>query len=580
MKTQASSVETAVELPELPSQPGSLRVKDLAAESFGPTPELPVEGGTGTPNESSPPKNARLFTSQNVELSTVRKCFAFSALSIIMFITILDGSIVATSNTAQARALNGGNLTVWIASAYLLAYTAVVCIFARLSDIFGLGAALSRTMIQLITFRSLQGLASGGLVIICQIFPADLVSLRERGKYQVYQISFGIFSFSAHSVQYNHLCLIQGIFEVLAVVANAVGPVLGGAFAGAGAWRWCYYLMLPLAALAWGLSFMTLPNVQMGGSWQKYEFFVEDFEEVMWNLAHGVLGLNWGGVVYPWKSAAVLAPLILGITGFAGFLLWEGAQAKVPIVPPRIFRMQSVTPIIFSNFFTSGFSYFLVLFYIPQYLQVSKGFSALKAGTFLLILLVPITCSVFVCGLVVAKTGKYKALVVAGFGIYTVAFGLFSTLRETTSNALVGIFLVISGSALGATLQTSMVALQAAVPSTEISTVSGARIFLRSLGGVMGVAVGSTIINNAVAQVGLGETLTREIVNSPDLINVPGSLSPATVLALQAAYHKAFRTLFLICVGLAGSATLGWVFFVPPQDLDQRQKDHQKELEG
>ncbi|KAM0754902.1 MFS general substrate transporter [Meredithblackwellia eburnea MCA 4105] len=557
-----------IELPQLSKAASILPFNDTTAEGLAPSadPEAAVT------SDLTPPKNARLFTSQTVQLSTARICLAFSALSIIMFITILDGSIVATSNTAQSRALNGGNLTVWIASAYLLSSTAMVSVFARLSDIFGrkllllillveffcasLGAGLSRTMPQLITFRSLQGLASGGLVIICQVFPSDLVSLRDRGKY-------------------------QGIFETLAVLANACGPVIGGAFAQIGAWRWCYYLMLPLAAIAWVLSFLTLPNIHMGGSWQKKVGQI-DFTGSGLMASSTILfliGLNWGGVQYGWNSPAVLCPLILGISGFGVFVWWEGKKAAVPIVPPKIFKITSVAPILFANFFSSGFSYFLVLFYIPQYLTVSKGFSSLKAGTFLMVLLVPITCSVFVCGLVVAKTGKYKALVVTGFAVYTLSFGLFATLSDSSSQAEVGVFLVIAGSALGCTLQTTLVALQAAVPSSEISTVSGARSFLRNLGGVMGVAVGSTIINNAVAEVGLGDTLTRQIVNSPDLINVSGTLSPATVLALRAAYHKAFRTLFLIGVGLAGSATLGWVFFVPPIDLDQRQKDHQQEQE-
>ncbi|KAM0751377.1 MFS general substrate transporter [Meredithblackwellia eburnea MCA 4105] len=547
-----------------PADPSSEEITDAvaAAPSFPGAPkvvELKLEEGEG---------DTALFVSQTLILSPLKASMAFFSLSIIMFMVIVDGTIVATSNTATSRDLKGGNLTVWIGSAYLLASTATIPIFARLSDIFGrklllliflawffvasIGASFAKTMPQLIAFRALQGIGGGGLEIVCRILPADLVTLRQRGTY-------------------------QSIFEVFAILANGLGPVMGGAFAEVN-WRLCYIIMLPLSVISFVLCIFTIPKIPMKGSWREKTQQIDFTGSVLVASSTAVLllGLNWGGVVYAWASARVLAPICVAGVGYIVFATWETKGALIPIIPSTLFKVPTVTSLCISGFAAAGFSFFIGLFYIPQYLMVCKGYSALKSGTFLLIFLAPITIVVFFSGLVVSWTGKYRALIIGGLSVYTIGMGLFSTLNRNTSPAVIGTFLGLTGGALGAQIQTSLLAVQAAVPASEVAVVSGARAFLRNLGSVVGVAVGGAVINNAVAGVGLSAELTREIVNSPELIHGSSTLGEAVVEQLLSAYEHAFRVLFLICVGVVCAPTIAVAFLVKAVNLD----DKQAEVEG
>jgi predicted MFS family arabinose efflux permease len=102
-----------------------------------------------------------------------------------------------------------------------------------------------------------------------------------------------------------------------------------------------------------------------------------------------LLGLNWGGITYSWKSAPVLVTLILGIVIFVIFLVWEGKGARLPIVPPRIFRHKTVVGVYIATSM-NGMTYFTVLYYVPQFLQLVRGTSPVTSSLLALPFLCPV----------------------------------------------------------------------------------------------------------------------------------------------------------------------------------------------
>jgi MFS family permease len=165
----------------------------------------------------------------------------YSALMLAILLAALDQTIVSTALPTIVGDLGGLNHLSWVVTAYLLASTASTPLWGKLGDQFGrknlflasiviflVGSALcgqSRSMIELISFRALQGLGGGGLIVLTQAIIGDVVPARERGRY-------------------------QGAFGAVFGVSSVAGPLLGGFFVDNLSWGWIFYINLPLDAVA------------------------------------------------------------------------------------------------------------------------------------------------------------------------------------------------------------------------------------------------------------------------------------------------------------------------------------------
>src|SRR5271157_4098012 len=181
------------------------------------------------------------------------RIFTLAGIMLALLLGALDQTIVATAMPKILQNLNGLNLYSWVVTAYLLASTAMIPIYGKLSDLYGrkaivlVGVTLflagsvlsgqSRTMIELIAFRAIQGLGSAGIFSMAFTVIADLFSPAERGKY-------------------------QGLFGAVFGIASVIGPWLGGVLTDNLSWRWVFYVNVPVGLVALAFIVFQMPPLK------------------------------------------------------------------------------------------------------------------------------------------------------------------------------------------------------------------------------------------------------------------------------------------------------------------------------
>ncbi|GAA6027910.1 hypothetical protein JCM8097_001777 [Rhodosporidiobolus ruineniae] len=501
----------------------------------------------------------------------------FMSMQLAVLLSFLDQTIVSTALPNISAAFNAGRSSAFVAAAYLLTSSAVQPVWGRLSDVFGrkvtliacvviftigsLACALAQTMLQLIIFRGMQGVGGGGLLTLVLIIISDIVSLKDRGKY-------------------------QGITEITIMIGNGVGPVLGGVMAERLSWRWCFWINLPVAGASIVIIALFLPLKKVRGS------AVEKLKKIDYGGAALtvsatvllILPLNWGGTSFPWASGPVLGCLIAGFFTFGLFMVYEWKVAKIPICPPYIFKNRTVSAVFFTTFL-NGATILCQLYYLPQLFQVVRGDSAIRSGVLIIPQLVTTTVFVATSGQLVARLGEYKVFICAGYAIWTIGLGLLSTLDEHSSTAKIVGFQLINGMGQGGTLQTSMVAAQAAVDRSDMSVVTSCRNFFRSLGGTIFLVIAATILNNnlrsKLTPLGFSSTTIDSVIDDPvgiwrtttntgsDLTSLTGT-EKAQIIS---AYVEGFHRLFYVLIGLIGLNCIVATLLIGRHTLRRKDED-------
>ncbi|EMD33190.1 hypothetical protein CERSUDRAFT_68238 [Gelatoporia subvermispora B] len=518
--------------------------------------------GASTPHKR--PASVISLTDQT-NLLPFRKVLAvFSGLSLCILVTCLDSTIVATALPTISATFDAGSVSSWVPSAYLLTSTAFQPLYGRCTDIFGrkaglclamgifmigsLASGFSRSILQLIILRGFAGAGGGGIVSIAQIVISDVVTLRDRGKY-------------------------QGIIGVVVAFGYAIGPLIGGALSE----KWCFWVTLPISLIAVCVVLLVLPLKRVEGD-IKRKLFAVDYLGALLTLAGCtlvLLPLIWGGVTFPWTSAVVLAPLFSGLVVVSLFCIWEWKGARLPIVPMYIFKHVTVTGV-YITMFINGIIFYSSLFYLPQFFQVALGYSPIRSGVFLLPVLVSQTLASFISGQIISRTGRYRNIIHSGFTIWAVGCGCLSTVTATTSHGLLVFFMLIAGVGAGQTLQTTTVAAQASVSRKDMSVVTAVRNFIRLLGGTFALAIDASIINNSLrhstASLGLPTSTVNAIVGDPTLLGSRLSLtsldiSPAAAAHILRGYTSGFRVVFILNAALAAAATIASVVMIRQKNL-------------
>jgi EmrB/QacA subfamily drug resistance transporter len=329
--------------------------------------------------------------------------FIFSGLILGMLLAALDQTIVATALPTIVGELGGLEHLSWVVTAYLLAATVSTPLYGKLGDLYGrkrifqlaivvflvgsVLAGMSRSMAELIGFRALQGLGGGGLMVIAQAIIADVVTPRERGRY-------------------------QGYFGAVFGGAMVAGPLAGGFFTDHFTWRWVFYINLPL-----GLAALAVTSVALRGRSATVRHQVDYLGASL--LAGAVTCLvllaTWGGSQYPWSSPLIIGLGVAAVALLAVFVPVERRAAE-PVVPLELFRnptfgVASAVSLII------GFAMFGVISFLPLFLQLVGGASATNSGLLLLPLMLGLLSASMASGQVITRTGRYKAFPVLGTAV-------------------------------------------------------------------------------------------------------------------------------------------------------------------
>lgn len=459
-----------------------------------------------------------------------------------VLLAALDQMIVSTAMPSIARAFDDFERYPWIVTSYLLASTASMPLYGKISDLFGrrpvvlfaigtflLGSLLAGaapTMTLLIVSRAIQGLGAGGLMSLAFTVISDVVPARERGRY-------------------------QAMFGAVFGLASIVGPLVGGPLAGYN-WRWIFYVNLPLGLAALVLCSRVLRLVPH----QRRERRIDWAGAVL--LVAGVcallLALSWGGVRYPWSSGPVVGLFVTGAVLAVAFVAGQ-ARAAEPILPLRLFRRAAFS---LGNAagFVLGFCMFAAIVYIPLYLQIVKGSPPAESGLLMVPMMVGFIAASLLAGRLISRFGRYKWLPVSGAAATLVGLALLSGLRAETPLWHSPVYLVVIGLGLGLAMQPLVLAVQSAADPRDVGAGTSAATFFRSLGGSVGVAaLGAVMTNRLSAELGAA-ALAGGAQGEPTSLRVDdlagtGLLAGPLGAAVREAFVDALHPVFLVAAGAA-----------------------------
>ncbi|VUC37741.1 unnamed protein product [Clonostachys rosea] len=494
------------------------------------------------------------------------------SLCLALFLAALDATIVTTAIPTISAHFNSSLGYIWVGSGYLLGNAAFVPMWGKISDIFGrkgvlLGAGvvfwvgsllcgLSTSMGMLIGSRVIQGIGGGGLIVLPNICISDLFSMRNRGMY-------------------------FGILGMVWAVSSSLGPILGGVFTSKVSWRWCFYINLPISGVALITLFFILklhnPRTPLKQGLKAIDWIGSVL--IIGGTVMFLLGLEFGGVSYPWQSPTVLCLLIFGIVTVGIFLFHEAKFATYPVTPLRLFvHRNSVAA--YSLAFCHAFAFMGSNYWLPLYFQAILKATPILSGVYILPFVVSLSLVSGGVGVMVKKTGKYKLPICVSLLTMVLGYGLFIDLGPRANWAKIILFQIVAGIGVGPNFQVPLIALQTNVEPRDIGAATSCFAFLRQIGTSTSVVVGGVIFNNemqkqqATLQKELGPELADLFSGSKATgnVNLVASLEGHEGDVARGAYWMSMRTMFIVYTCFTALGFLVSLFLVQVN----LQKDHKE----
>ena len=417
-------------------------------------------------------------------LSPQTKWIVLAGVLMGLFLAALDQTIVATALPAIIADLRGIDLLAWVSTGYLVASTTTVPVYGKLSDIYGrrsivlagiviflLGSALSglaATMQQLIAFRILQGIGAAALTSSAFTVIADLFVPAQRPRY-------------------------QGLFGGVFALASVVGPYLGGVLTDQLSWRWVFYVNVPVGIVAVAFIVAKMPRLHSGlpatVDWAGTALLIASVVPLL-------LALTLDKEQYPWSSPAVVGLLLVAAVATALLLVVE-SRVPSPVIALDLFRNRTFAVVSAASTLV-GASFFAAVFFLSIFMVNVVGVSATAAGTTLIPLTFAVVIGAFTSSMIVQRLGRYRRIVLGGFAVATVGFGLLATLGPDATRGDVTWRMIVLGLGLGPAMPLLNLAVQNAVPHEKVGMATAARQFFLQIGSAVGTAAFGVVLSTVL----------------------------------------------------------------------------------
>ena len=402
-----------------------------------------------------------------------------------MLLSALDQTVVGTAMPRIVADLNGLQHYAWVATGYLLASTASMPIWGKLSDAYGrkvffmigmvifvLGSALcgqAHSMTELIAFRTVQGVGAGAMMPVAQAILGDIFPPAQRARW-------------------------MGVLMSVFGVATIIGPLLGGWITDNMGWRWTFYVNLPIGIIALAFAAVALPaHVSL-------RRHAVDYSGAALLVAAAVpllLAFSWAGSTYSWGSATIISLFVASVVMWLAFF-WRESKAAEPVLNPQLFRNGIFAVSAMASSLQSAGMFGAIMF-LPLFVQGVLGKTATNSGIILTPLMLGAIVTSIASGQVLARTGRYKVVVVAGFVAVAGGTYLLSRMGVGTTQGTLALYMVILGLGLGVAMSAFTVIVQNQYPTYRLGEVTAGLQFFRSIGATVGLAVFGSILNNRFA---------------------------------------------------------------------------------
>ncbi|KAJ7235108.1 iron permease [Mycena haematopus] len=474
---------------------------------------------------------------------------------------------MATALPSIVHDLNGTDSFAWVSTAYSLATTAILRFSGRLADVLGrrdvllaalvvfaVGSAVcgsAHSMATLIAGRVIQGIGSGGIQSLTAIVVADIVPLKDRGFF-------------------------NALTGATFTVATAAGPFIGGAIVQRTTWRWLFYINLPMSVMAI-VSVSAFLRLRQPARPKIRECLASldliGNMMIIGSAASCIIALTWAGITYPWTSVHVFVPLIVGIMGLIGAIVYEMFYSTNPSIPCSILANRTTlsgyvsfafvalnTHKVILDRYVASFVHGLVItsvtFYLPVYFQAAKDALPVLSGLYVFPMVIAISPSAILQGIFISKFGRYKF--VAGWSAMTLGVGLLIILNPSTAIGITVPFQMIAAFGFGllyATTFSVLAPLDVALNSAALSFLLFARTFSKS----WSIAIRATILQNEL-QRQLPAAFIESFIPGQDLtyVSIPPirSLSEPLQTEVRVAFANSLRLLWKVMLVLCGAGLL------------------------
>lgn len=465
----------------------------------------------------------------------------FPSIFLPMFLAVIDQTIVASALPSIAGALGNVHQVSWVIVVYLLTATVAAPVYGRLGDLLGrrklmlvsLGIVLVGSLIcaaanslgMLVVGRIVQGIGGGGLMTLTQALVGEVVSARDRPRY-------------------------QGYLAAVAVSASTFGPVAGGYLTEHLGWRSIFYVNVPLALLAFVLA-LRLPD----GLDSRSAFRFDAKGLVLFAIAVIAALLALDTLQRP--SVETL-PIVMGLAAVAAIAGWllhrQERRVAVPLFPldllriPSIWRSDGLA-------FCHGAILVSLITVMPVYLRVVFGASASEIGLLMLPMTVCVGIGSILTGQVAGRSGRtaiFPSVGLVGGTATLLALAIFAhSLDRTALAVLLGLNSLFMGTVMGIV----QVTVQVAAGPTMLGAASGSVQFSRSVGAAFGtaLAMATLFLTLAVGDPGAADAFADAVAL------VQPAPAPTLDSSVAETIAAAFRNAFLVMTAFAVAAVaLAW----------------------